>query len=117
MRRLAFLCCVLPALPLAALAQPIPGMDVTGQQNSDQRTYNVTPMNYYMWCQEQQHYEYKRCHERREEDVAAFETYRSAVERYEVEYLQQLEKEENLRALGNRDPSQTVRAKENTPLQ
>jgi hypothetical protein len=55
--------------------------------------YNVQEMNFDMWCQEQQHLPAERCDKRLPEDDAAFDAYRSKIERYEIPYLQQQQKQ------------------------
>ncbi len=49
-----------------------------------------------MWCQEQGHAK-ERCDERRTEDVAAFEEYWRAVERYEERYFVERDDYKNFR--------------------
>jgi len=49
-----------------------------------------------MWCQEQG-FEKARCDERRAEDVALFEEYWRAVERYEEQYVVERENYKNFR--------------------
>ena len=49
-----------------------------------------------MWCQEQG-FEKARCDERRAEDVAQFEEYWRAVERYEEQYVVERENYKNFR--------------------
>src|SRR5438067_12177421 len=73
-------------MPLAASAQ-------TG------RNYDVKTMNFDLWCQETQHLPPARCDKRTAEDEATFEAYRSRIERYEVPYLQQQQRDLTL----NRD--------------
>lgn len=55
--------------------------------------YNVQEMNFDMWCQEQQHLPPARCDKRLPEDDEAFNTYRSKIERYEIPYLQEQQKQ------------------------
>ncbi len=93
------------------LAQPLPvapGIDLSiGQTN-----YNVRQMDFDLWCQQTQRYTTERCADRRVEDVKAFEDYRTAVERYELDYLKQLQRDQDLRARTARDPLQNVRGKQ-----
>ena len=91
----------------AALAQSLPaapGRDLSIGSS----TYNVRSMDFDLWCQQTQRYTAERCAARRAEDVKAFEDYRSSIERYELDYLKQVQKDQELRARTNRDPSQTV---------
>jgi hypothetical protein len=94
-----------------ALAQSVsvgPGPDLS----TGQTTYNVKPMDFDLWCQQTQRYSADRCAARRLEDVMAFEDYRTAVERYELDYLKQLQKDENFRTQTTRDPLQNVQGKQ-----
>jgi hypothetical protein len=72
-------------------------------------TFGVRTMTFESWCQDTQHYAPPRCDARRPEDVKAFEDYRSAIERYELDYLKRVQQDRDLRARTNRDPSQTVK--------
>ena len=76
--RLAMAAVLLAALP--ALAQ-------TG------RNYDVKTMNFDLWCQETQHLPPERCDKRTPEDEKIFEAYRAQIERYEVPYLQQQQRD------------------------
>jgi hypothetical protein len=75
-------------------------------------TFGVRNMDFDLWCQQTQRYDATRCAARRPEDVKAFEDYRSSIERYELDYLKQVQKDQELRARTNRDPSQTVSGKQ-----
>lgn len=55
--------------------------------------YNVQNMNFDMWCQEEQHLPPERCDKRLPEDDAAFSAYRSKIERYEIPYLQEQQRQ------------------------
>ena|SRR5262252_5509700 len=70
--------------------------------------YNVRTMSFELWCQDTQHYPAERCQARRPDDVAAFENYRRLIERYELDYLKRVQKDQNERSFANRDPSSTV---------
>lgn len=66
------------------------GRAQTGDQSlGGRQNYAVQSMNFDLWCQETQRYAVDRCDERRVEDVREFENYRSIIERYELQYLQQ----------------------------
>jgi hypothetical protein len=94
-----------------ALAQQIPvapGVDLS----TGQTTYNIKPIDFDLWCQQTQRYSAERCAARRIEDVKAFEDYRTAVERYELDYLKQLQRDEDFRARTTRDPLQNVQGKQ-----
>ena len=90
-----------------ALAQTLPAPPGRGLSNGTS-TFNVRTMDFDLWCQQTQRYAAARCAARRAEDVKAFEDYRASVERYELEYLKQVQKDQNARVRTNRDPTQTV---------
>ena len=81
------------------------------------RTYDVKNMNFDLWCQETQRYPVDRCGKRLPTDVKAFEDYRDAVERYELEYLKQVEQNRAAQERINRDPTQTERNRQDAPVQ
>ena len=57
------------------------------------RNYAVKTMNFDLWCQETAHLAPARCDKRTPEDEKVFEDYRAQIERYEVPYLQQQQKD------------------------
>ena len=71
---------------LAVLLLAAPAQSAMAQRNGN---YQVTQMNFDLWCQEQAGLPAERCDKRTPEDNAAFETYRAKVEAYEIPYLQQ----------------------------
>jgi hypothetical protein len=75
---------VLRALLAAALLVP-----ALGAQAQPRRNYNVPVMNYDMWCQETMGYAFERCIKRQPADVEAFEAFRSNIQGYEIQHLQQ----------------------------
>jgi len=75
-------------------------------------TFGVRTMDFDLWCQQTQRYAPERCAARRAEDVKAFEDYRSSIERYEIDHLRQVQKDQDLRVRTNRDPSQTVKSRQ-----
>lgn len=101
-----------------SVAQPIPvapGVDLSIAPNIDatgQSNYNVKNMDFDLWCQQTQRYETNRCEARRPEDVKAFEDYRTAVERYELDFLKQQQRDNQFRAQVSRDPLQNVQSKQ-----
>ena len=50
--------------------------------------YQVSQMNFDLWCQEQAALPVERCDKRMPQDIATFEAYRAKVEAYEIPYLQ-----------------------------
>lgn len=76
-------------------------------------TFGVRTMDFDLWCQQTQRYVAERCAQRRPEDLQAFENYRASIERYELDYLKQVQRDQQFRSLTNRDPSQTVTQKQN----
>ena len=87
------------------LAQPLSGP----------LNYDVKTMTFELWCQETQRYPAERCSARRPADVRAFEGYRAAVERYELQYLKQVQRERQIRDSINRDPTATSGRLDATP--
>ena len=75
-------------------------------------TFGVRNMDFDLWCQQTQRYDAARCSARRPEDLKAFADYRSSIERYELDYLKQVQKDQDVRVRTNRDPSQTVSGKQ-----
>src|ERR1700761_8276409 len=57
------------------------------------QNYDVKTMNFDMWCQEQAHLPADRCDKRSADDEKTFEAYRDKIERYEVPYLQQQQRD------------------------
>ena len=57
------------------------------------KNFNVKTRNFDLWCQETQHWSSDRCDRRTPEDQKTFEDFRAQIERYEVPYLQQREKD------------------------
>ena len=111
--RLSFAAAVLGlAGPGAASAQSSSVPSQAGEPLSPPLSYDVKTMSFERWCQETQQYPSERCDARRPADVKAFQDYRDAVERYELEYLQQVQKDEEAKSRVNRDPTQTVRSKQ-----
>jgi len=98
---------------LAVLSSVIPQLaQAAGRETTTgTTTFDVKIMTFDSWCQNTQRYDADRCRARREEDVKAFEDYRGAVERYELDYLKQVQKERDIRTLTNRDPMATVSGK------
>ena len=92
------------ALMGSAAAQPLSGP----------LNYNVKNMTFESWCQETQRYDAERCLARRPADVKAFEDYRAAVERYELQYLKQVQRDRETRDSINRDPAQAVRGRQDS---
>jgi hypothetical protein len=87
----------------AALSTGVEAQPLSAPQN-----YGVRTMSFDLWCQQTQRYPAERCMARRPEDVKAFEDYRAVVERYELEYLKQVQKERDQRTFTTRDPSRTI---------
>ena len=74
--------------------------------------FPLRTMDFDLWCQQTQRYSADRCAARRAEDVRAFEDYRSSIERYELDHLKQVQKDQEFRTRANRDPTQTVTGKQ-----
>lgn len=88
----------------AVLAQPLSGP----------LNYDVKNMTFEMWCQEIQRYPDSRCQARSPADLAAFEGYRAAIERYELQYLKQVERERQIRDSVTRDPTQSATSRQDS---
>ena len=106
---IAVLAAAMPCGSAVAQNLPVaPGIDLsTGQTN-----YNVRQIDFDLWCQQTQRYSAERCADRRAEDIKAFEDYRTAVERYELDFLKQQQRDQDLRARTGRDPLQNVQGKQ-----
>ena len=74
--------------------------------------FDVKTMTFEMWCQDTQRYPTERCVARRPADVTAFEAYRAAIERYELQYLKQMERERQIRDAVNRDPTPSAASRQ-----
>jgi hypothetical protein len=81
----------LTGVAVAAIAQDNP--PIAGDPQAQPTRYNVQEINFDMWCQEQQHLPPERCDKRLPEDDAAFNAYRAKIERYEIPYLKQQQKQ------------------------
>ena len=95
-------------LPGGSWAQALPG----DRNPAPGTTFNVRNLDFDLWCQQTQRYAADRCAARRPEDVKAFEDYRATVERYELDYLRQQDRDQQVRARINRDPNQTITGKQ-----
>lgn len=80
----------------------------SAQPLSGPLNYDVKQLTFELWCQETQRYPAERCEARRPADVAAFEAYRASIERYELQYLKQVDRERQIRDSVNRDPMQST---------
>ena len=87
------------------------------------KNYDVKTMNFDLWCQEQAHLPAPRCDKRTPEDEKTFEAYRAQIERYEVPYLQQQQRDLSLsRDILHNDPidnplSQDPQAQQQVPTE
>ena len=77
-----------PVLAVSLLA-----FGVSGAIAQSGRNYDLPGMNFDMWCQEQAHLPASQCDKRTPEDDKAFEDFRDQVDRYEIPYLQQQQKD------------------------
>ena len=86
-------------IALAALSTAVGAQDnpiVPSDPQGAGTRYDVYNMNFDMWCQEQQHLPALRCDKRLPEDDAAFNTYRAKIERYEIPYLRERQRQQQL---------------------
>ncbi|MGH6870710.1 MAG: hypothetical protein ACREHE_04310 [Rhizomicrobium sp.] len=89
------------ALILAAIAAAA----LCGRADAQSTRYDLTEMNFDMWCQEEQHLPPDRCDKRLPADDAAFEAFRAKIETYEIPYLQHKENEQQFnRVILHNDP-------------
>lgn len=96
-------------IPLIISALLLLGSGVSlAQPLSGPLNYDVKTLTFELWCQETQRYPAERCNARRPADLAAFEAYRASIERYELQYLKQMERERQIRDSVNRDPMQSA---------
>src|SRR3954469_8465940 len=105
---LAVLLAAVALLPGGSWAQAPQG----GRGPAPALTLNVRTLDFDLWCQQTQRYAADRCAARRPEDVKAFEDYRATVERYELDYLRQQDRDQQVRGRINRDPNQTLLGKQ-----
>src|SRR5262245_50351411 len=101
------------ALVFSALALFTSGPTLA-QPLSAPLNYDVKTMTFELWCQETQRYPAERCLERRAADVTAFENYRAAIERYELQYLKQVDRQRQIRDSVNRDPFGSVTSRQDS---
>ena len=74
-------------------------------QSPGSARYDVQNMNFDMWCQEERQLPPERCDKRLPEDDAAFNAYRSKIEKYEIPRLQEQQREQDLnRGILHNDP-------------
>lgn len=117
-RRLLAIAVLLSAMPWSAgFAQTLPvapGVDLSigADLSNSQTRLNVRTLDFDLWCQQTQRYSIDRCTARRDEDMKAFDDYRTAIERYELDYLKQVQKDQDVRLRQNRDPLQNVQGKQ-----
>lgn len=89
---------------------------VSAQPLSGPLNYDVKTLTFELWCQETQRYPQERCDARRPADVAAFEAYRASIERYELQYLKQMDRERQIRDSVTRDPlASTINRQDSGP--
>ncbi|HTO40914.1 MAG TPA: hypothetical protein VL026_08055 [Rhizomicrobium sp.] len=73
-----------------ATAQPLSPAPADGGR------LKVQTLNFDMWCQETEKLPPERCDKRLPEDDAAFDAYRAKVEKYEVPYLKNKQRQQSL---------------------
>lgn len=78
---------------LVSLAAATAAFFVSPASAQGSRNYDVKTMNFDLWCQEQAHLPVARCDKRTPEDEKTFQAYRTQIERYEVPYLQQRQRD------------------------
>jgi hypothetical protein len=103
--RTIFVAAAILAAP--AVAQTLPTAP-EGTVSSSQ-PFDVHEMTFDLWCQQTQRYSIERCQARSDADVKAFEDYRDSVERSELDFLKQQQRDRDLQYRANRDPTSTVK--------
>jgi hypothetical protein len=101
MKKFALAACA--ALGLAIL--PAKAADTSAPNETGPTTLNVQNMTFDMWCQDTQRYSFERCQARNVKDQQDFELYRNTVENYEVQYLQDKQKDAEFQRQLTHDPS------------
>jgi hypothetical protein len=99
----------------AAAQNPAATQSLRGLNANPSSTFRVQRISFERWCQEIQRYPLVRCDARQPEDVRAFEDYRAIIERYEVQLLQQREKERAAQDRINQDLGSTSRTMGSAP--
>ncbi len=80
------------------------------------RNFNVTPLNFDIWCQENMGWSFERCGKRQPADVEAFEAFRTTIQAQEIPHLQQQNRDARIESdiLHNdpvdRSPTRTLQA-------
>jgi len=92
-------------LRIVSMAAATAAFFVTPASAQGGRNYDVKTMNFDLWCQEQAHLPVARCDKRTPEDEKTFQAYRTQIERYEVPYLQQRQRDLSInRDIMHNDP-------------
>lgn len=91
----------------AAAFALLPGL-ASAQPLSAPLNFDIRNMSFDLWCQGTQRYSAERCQARGAADQRAFQEYRAAIERFEIERLKQVRREEQIRERTGRDPTSTV---------
>ena len=99
------------AIWLGALTLALWPAFVSAQPIQAPLNFSVKNMNFDLWCADTQRYAPERCAARSAADEKAFEDYRAAIERYEIQHLKQVQREQEIRERTNRDPTGTVSRK------
>jgi hypothetical protein len=111
------LACALSLVTGVALGQrPAATQSQPGLSSTPARTFDVRRMSFELWCQETQQYAIARCDARQPADVKAFEDYRAAVERYEIQYQRQREQQRVMQDRLNRDRTTTTNTLQDAPV-
>jgi len=101
---------------LSAAALSLSGASAFGQ-TPEQPYYNIHEINFDMWCQEQQHLPPARCDKRLPEDDAAYQAYVDKIQQYEIPYLQDRARQQQLnRGIIHYDPIDSTRPNEPHPV-
>jgi hypothetical protein len=97
-------------LPAVAAALLIAAIPAAAQQ------YRLKPMDFDLWCTEQQHLPYERCAKQLPDDWDKFEKFRAVIEKYEIRDLREKEGVLHLdRSILHHDPIDQKPASEEEP--
>jgi hypothetical protein len=69
-----------------------------GAQAQGRRNFNVTPLNFDLWCQETMGWSFDRCGKRQPADIEAFESFRDKIQAQEIPHLQQKARDARIEA-------------------
>ena len=81
----------------AVFAVAIVAAVFSGSADAQPTTYDVKTINFDLWCQEQANLPADRCDQRLPQDEERYEAFRDTIEKYEIPYLQQKQREQQIK--------------------